>query len=422
MGTHPIFESDVDCLTEMIRTACLSRNRILQFAKPRSTNLLLKQSTRLQATAAAAANSVIATDSQAVARWLYLIAASAVGAVVLGGATRLTESGLSMTSWHLIKDITKPTTEEEWKKEFERYKTFPEYEEVHSELTLEGFKFIYHMEWGHRNWGRAIGVLFMGPLLYFIARGRLSPVTRKRCLGLMGLLGFQGGLGWYMVKSGLEKNHDLYGQVRVSPYRLCAHLGTAFVFIVSTLWTALDVTTKNKGHPVLPDHRLVNVLKKKSMAMAAFTFFVAMSGAFVAGNDAGLIYNTYPMMADRWFPSDYYHPYMNSVQNLFENGTAVQFNHRVFAHLLAFGMLASWLMARKAGLVGGPMLAANLMLAATAGQFTLGVLTLLNGVPVSLGTAHQFGSVVLLSSSVLFAHQLRRGKIDPKLARKILSK
>jgi len=398
----------------------LSRNRILQIAKPRTSQC--KQSTRLQATVHAKVSTQVATDSPAVSRWLFMIAGSAVGAVVLGGATRLTESGLSMTSWHLIKDITKPTTDEEWKKEFERYKTFPEYEEVHSELTLDGFKFIYHMEWGHRNWGRAIGVLFMGPLIYFLARGRLSPVTRKRCLGLMGLLGFQGGLGWYMVKSGLEKNPDLYGQVRVSPYRLCAHLGTAFVFIVSTLWTALDISTKNKGYPALPDHKLVNVLKKKSMAMAAFTFFVAMSGAFVAGNDAGLIYNTYPMMADRWFPSDYFHPYMNSVQNLFENGTAVQFNHRFFAHLLAAGMFASWIMSRKAGLVGMPMMAANLMMAATAGQFTLGVLTLLNGVPVSLGTAHQFGSVVLLSSSVLFAHQLRRGKIDPRLAKKILSK
>jgi cytochrome c oxidase assembly protein subunit 15 len=401
----------------MIRSVCLSRNRILQLSKPRLGQV--KQSTRLQATIVAEATT---TDSPVVARWLYCIAGSALVAVVLGGATRLTESGLSMTSWHLIKDITKPTTEEEWKREFERYKTFPEYEEVHSELTLDGFKFIYHMEWGHRNWGRVIGVAFMLPLFYFLATGRLSPQSKKRCIGLMGLLGFQGGLGWYMVKSGLEKNPDLYGQVRVSPYRLCAHLGTAFVFIVSTLWTALDISVKNKGAPALPDHKLVNVLKKKSMAMAAFRFFVAMSGAFVAGNDAGLIYNTYPMMADRWFPSDYFHPYMNPIQNLFENGTAVQFNHRFFAHVLAFGMFASWMMARKAGLVGGPMMAANLMMAATAGQFTLGVLTLLNGVPVALGTAHQFGSVVLLSSSVAFAHQLRRGKIDPRLAKKILSK
>ena len=191
--------------------------------------------------------------------------------------------------------------------------------------------------------GRAIGAFFLIPFLGFLATKKMSPQVKKRTLGLAGLLAFQGGLGWYMVKSGLEiKDPD--APIRVSPYRLCAHLGTAFLFLVGSLWTALDISMVHRGGPaVLPDHRLSNVLRKKSMALAWFTFFVAMSGAFVAGNDAGLIYGTYPKMADRWIPEDYWYK-DGFMKNVFENAACVQFNHRWLAHGLITGIVtAFWL-------------------------------------------------------------------------------
>merc|ERR1712131_39316 len=408
MGTHPIFESDFDCLTELMLYSCRSFR-----ISPRSH--LLKRYI---------SNSAPPTqDTKAVSRWLYICAGGACMTVLLGGATRLTESGLSMTSWDLIKDITRPQTEEDWIREFERYKTYPEYEEVHADMTLTGFKFIYHMERGHRNAGRTVGGVFMLPLLYFIARKRLSPRTMKRCLGIGCLLGFQGGLGWYMVKSGLEKNEKLMGQVRVSPYRLCAHLITAFTFISATLWTAMDISLKNRGQHYFPDHKLIKILQKKPLAIWAFTMFTVMSGAFVAGNDAGLIYNTYPLMADRWFPSDYWHPYLDETwRNFFENHANVQFNHRALAHLLILGVVAFPFLVRKAGITGLARTSADLCALLAVGQGTLGVLTLLNHVPVSLGTAHQGGAVCLMMGTLMFAHQMRRGVVNPKLARSVLSK
>jgi len=365
-------------------------------------------------------------DSKSVARWLYVCAGGAVVTVCLGGATRLTESGLSMTTWDLIKDIRRPQNEAEWQREFERYKTFPEYEEVHGDMTLSGFKFIYHMEWGHRNAGRTVGGLFLAPFIYFAARGRLSPRTLKRCFGIGCLLGFQGGLGWYMVKSGLEKNEQLMGQVRVSPYRLCAHLITAFFFITTTMWTALDISHQHRGPHYFPTHKLVKVLRAKSAAIWAFTMLTVMSGAFVAGNDAGLIYNTWPKMADRWFPSDYWHPYIDETwRNFFENHANVQFNHRALAHLLILGCVAFPFLARKAGITGATRRWADICGAMALCQGTLGVLTLLNHVPVSLGTAHQLGAVCLMMSTLIFSHQMRRGivrDLQPKLARAVLSK
>jgi len=359
-----------------------------------------------------ASGNAVRETPKSVAYWLYGIAGATIVAVSLGGITRLTESGLSMTSWHLIKDITCPTTEEEWHKEFERYKTFPEYEAVHSDLTLDGFKFIYYMEWGHRNWGRSIGVMFMLPFLGFALSKKLSPQVFKRTLGLGCLLGFQGGLGWYMVKSGLEQPQDANGPVRVSPYRLCAHLGTAFTFFVGSLWTALDISMQNRGQPTaLPDHRLTNVLKKKSVALAAFTFFVAMSGAFVAGNDAGMVYGTYPKMGNDWIPSDYWDQQLTKVRNMFENSTAVQFNHRTVAHLLILGVTSCWFMGRKAGLIGRPMMFLNAAMALVYLQASMGIGCLLYEVPVPLGAAHQLGSVFLLGSMVAFSHEMRRGRV-----------
>jgi len=363
------------------------------------------------------------TTPNAVAYWLYGMSACTVIAVSLGGVTRLTESGLSMTSWHLIKDITKPTTQEEWEREFERYKQFPEYEAVHSDLTLDGFKFIYHMEWGHRNWGRGMGVLFMVPLIGFLMSKKMTTVVKKRTLGLMGLLCFQGGMGWYMVKSGLVQPEKIgYKEdtpIRVSPYRLCAHLGTAFLFLVGSLWTALDISMANRGGAApLPDHKLTRVLKGKSLALALFTYFVAMSGAFVAGNDAGLIYGTYPKMGDHWVPNDYLSDDLNLPRNMLENGTAVQFNHRLFAHLLVAGVTSAWFMSRKAGITGRPKKAIDLCLALVFLQASMGVGCLIYNVPVELGAAHQLGSVFLLSASTWFTHEMRRGNIQ-KLARKI---
>merc|ERR1712130_37191 len=404
MGTHPIFESDFDCLTEMFNKFCAVGRSSLTRIRPVRITFQRGQSSTVQ-------------TPSSVAYWLYGICGATVVAVSLGGVTRLTESVLSMTSWHLIKDITKPTCEEDWIREFEIYKTFPEYEAVHSDMTLEGFKFIYHMEWGHRNWGRGIGVFFALHFIAFMARGKLSSQVKKRTSALLALLCFQGGMGWYMVKSGLVERDDT--PVRVSPYRLCAHLSTAFLFLTGSLWTALDISMSNRGGPpALPDHRLTRVLRIKSAALAVFTFIVAMSGAFVAGNDAGIIYGTYPKMDDQWIPRDYCSESLSPVRNMFENGAAVQCNHRILAHLLIAGIGSCWFMARKAGLSGRPKTAINLCGGLVLAQATMGVGCLLYQVPVSLGAAHQLGSVFLLSSATWFAHEMRKGNVQ-KIARKI---
>ncbi|CAI9596796.1 unnamed protein product [Staurois parvus] len=254
-----------------------------------------------------------ATANRTVGRWLLLCSGMVGGAVLLGGVTRLTESGLSMVDWHLIKEMKPPANDEEWVAEFEKYQQFPEFKILNRDMTLNEFKFIWFMEYSHRMWGRAVGLAYILPALYFWRKGWFSRAMKGRVLFLCGFVCFQGLLGWYMVKSGLEEKPDSYDVPRVSQYRLAAHLGSALVLYCASLWTGLSL--------LFPRQKVYQCIlcaegEERKSSPAVFpimpwnpayiikVFLSLFSGAFVAGLDAGLVYNSFPKMADRWIPDD----------------------------------------------------------------------------------------------------------------------
>ncbi|XP_037659926.1 cytochrome c oxidase assembly protein COX15 homolog isoform X2 [Choloepus didactylus] len=210
-----------------------------------------------------------------VGRWLLICSGTVAGAVILGGVTRLTESGLSMVDWHLIKEMKPPTSQEEWEAEFQKYQQFPEFKILNHDMTLAEFKFIWYMEYSHRMWGRLVGLAYILPAAYFWRKGWLSRGMKGRVLALCGLVCFQGLLGWYMVKSGLEEKPDSHEIPRVSQYRLAAHLGSALVLYCASLWTSLSL--------LLPQHKLPETrellwLRRFAHGTAGLVFLTALSG------------------------------------------------------------------------------------------------------------------------------------------------
>lgn len=367
------------------------------------------QCLRLSATQATKVAENIPPHAQKiVGRWLIGCSAMVFGAVVLGGVTRLTESGLSMVDWRLLKDMTLPSSEAEWLAEFERYKAFPEYKYQASqkEMTLSDFKSIYYMEWGHRMWGRGVGMAFLLPAIYFWRKGWISKALKPRLAVYAGLLGFQGFLGWYMVKSGLEEPaepgpNDI---PRVSQYRLASHLGSALILYTLFLWQGLAHLTTPLA---LPNTKQIAKLRGMSHGLMTLVFVTALSGAFVAGLDAGLVYNSWPKMADKWIPDDLW-AFAPKWKNIFENSTTVQFNHRNLAELTVLLIGGFWWMSRKAPLTPRARLAVNSLMGMALLQSSLGIITLLWYVPTHLAATHQSGSIVLLSIAVWLAHELKR--------------
>lgn len=268
------------------------------------------------------------------------------------------------------------------------------------------------MEYIHRMWGRGIGAVFVIPAVYFWKRGYLTNSTKKRVVILGALIGLQGLMGWYMVKSGLEdKFQDINDVPRVSQYRLASHLAVAFVLYSLFLSSALrkllpstkDLTTSKN---------LLN-LKKIANLSKGFVFLTAVSGAFVAGLDAGLVYNSFPKMGDKWIPDDIllYQPIQ---RNLTENPTTVQFNHRIFGITTLVTVSLLWMYSRKCLLPKRVSYAINATMTMAWLQATLGVTTLLNHVPMYLAAAHQSGSLLLLSFAVWLSQELRLVKYIPK--------
>merc|ERR1719385_463899 len=265
--------------------------------------------------------------SRAVGWWLAGCAGMCGGAVILGGVTRLTESGLSMTDWNLV-GRPPPRTKEEWEEEFDKYRETPEFKWKNSQITLNEFKFIWYMEYGHRMWGRSIGAFFYIPAIAFWASGKLTPALKKRVLVAGTLLGCQGLLGWYMVKSGLDHNNFLgpCDVPRVSQYRLAAHLSSAVVLYSFLFWSAKSVLRPSiTWSQVTPG---MAAFRKLVIGSKALAFITLVSGAFVAGLDAGLVYNSFPKFADRWIPEDILLQ-TPVLRNITENPTTVQFNHRI---------------------------------------------------------------------------------------------
>ncbi|GAN03231.1 cytochrome c oxidase assembly protein cox15 [Mucor ambiguus] len=378
------------------------------------------------AAATATATTATKVTKPAVAYWLYFNAGMVFAIVVVGGLTRLTESGLSITEWNVISGMKPPRSELEWEEEFEKYKQFPEYKILNRHMTLEEFKNIFYWEWSHRMIGRFIGASFILPGLYFASKGHMSKRVAKQTFGITCLLGFQGFMGWYMVKSGLsEALMKEPGAVpRVSQYRLTAHLATAIAIYASTIFVAADIVRQNKianGKYSASTASMLNnpILKRFRIAthsLGGLMMITVMSGGLVAGLDAGLIYNEFPFMGEGIVPptdelwSDrYVKPTDNGKwRNLLENPTTVQFDHRTLAETTATLTTALWLYSRRLPLPKNVKMAVNTMMGAVVVQVTLGISTLIYMVPIELAAAHQAGALALLTSNFWLIHALRR--------------
>ncbi|XP_040294618.1 cytochrome c oxidase assembly protein COX15 homolog [Bufo bufo] len=337
-------------------------------------------------------------------RWLLVCSGMVAGAVIIGGVTRLTESGLSMVDWHLVKEMKPPRTREEWEAEFHKYQQFPEFKVLNHNMTLNEFKFIWYMEYSHRMWGRAVGLAYILPAIYFWRKGWFNRGMKGRVLGLCGFVCFQGLLGWYMVKSGLEEKPDSYDVPRVSQYRLAAHLGSALVLYCASLWTGLSL--------LLPKQKMIETtqllkLRKFTHWTTGLVFLTALSGAFVAGLDAGLVYNSFPKMGERWIPDDLL-AFSPTLRNVFENPTTVQFDHRILGISSVAAITGLYYYSRKIPLPRRARLAVNSLIAVAYLQVTLGISTLLLYVPTPLAATHQSGSLALLSMAIWLMNELRR--------------
>jgi heme a synthase len=373
-------------------------------------NLTLNNTKSATTTVVTNAVSSTTNKNKVIGLWLAGCSVMVSGAVVLGGVTRLTESGLSMVDWKLIKDMVPPKNEQEWIEEFERYKQYPEYKYLNKdrEMTLNDFKFIFYMEWGHRMWGRATGVVFLLPAVYFLSKGYFNSAMKKRIGAFSLLLGFQGFLGWYMVKSGLEEpSKDTNAIPRVSQYRLAAHLGSAFLLYSGFLWTSLTHLLPDKPNQIKMDPKLVRSLNMRAHGLMGIIFTTAVAGAFVAGLDAGLVYNSFPKMADRWIPEDLF-AIEPAWRNFFENPTMVQFQHRILGITTMTAICLFALTMRRMPIPSRARLALNTLVGMSFVQVGLGISTLLLYVPVSLAALHQSGSLALLSFAIWLATELKR--------------
>ncbi|XP_023021517.1 heme A synthase COX15 [Leptinotarsa decemlineata] len=388
----------------------ISRTYMSSVFKRPTKNFKFVNFWRKNATVAVRLNSDVSNKGQkAVGYWLLTCSGMVFVAVVIGGVTRLTESGLSMVTWKLLGEKM-PRSEEEWQEEFNRYKQYPEFKMKNQDITLREFKFIWHMEYGHRQWGRAIGAFFLIPAAYFWMRGRLTPGLKKRVLAFGSLIGAQGLMGWYMVKSGLEDRfHGQSDVPRVSQYRLASHLSLAFILYTLFLWSALDILAPAQSIAIASKTALKAARKFRWLAHStkAMVFLTAVSGAFVAGLDAGLVYNSFPKMADKWIPDDIL-ALSPKLANFTENPTTVQFDHRILGTTTLCLITALWILSRRRILPPKAYMAATVLGVMGYLQVTLGITTLLTFVPTSIAATHQTGSLALLSSAIWLTHELKK--------------
>ncbi|WP_419807394.1 COX15/CtaA family protein [Sphingomonas sp.] len=329
----------------------------------------------------------------ALARWLWAVAGLIVAMVVVGGITRLTESGLSITEWKPITGAIPPLTDAQWQAAFDGYKRIPEYRAFNQGMTLAGFKAIFFWEYLHRLLGRIIGLAFAGPLIWFWARKQIPAGYKPRLVALLALGGLQGAIGWWMVASGLSVRTD------VSHLRLMVHLLTALVILAGIVWTALDLVAL-KRQPLVPSARLLPVA-----GVALILLFVQLGfGALTAGLDAGYAYASWPLMGDALFPAGALPPGAGSGE-LVNNPIVVQFVHRWLAFVAAAGLCV---LAWRAGRIGSR--AGLAVVGLVVLQIGLGVATLLSGVRIEVAVWHQLNAALLLIATVTAAHAIGRAR------------
>ena len=336
-----------------------------------------------------------AAPYRAVRVWLLSVAALIAIMVLVGGVTRLTESGLSIVEWKPVSGALPPLDRVQWEQAFEAYKTIPQYQKLNAGMTLPEFKTIFWWEWSHRLLGRAIGAAYLLPFLYFLWRGAIGDEPKRRLWLIFGLGALQGAVGWWMVASGLSE------RVEVSQYRLATHLMLALLIFAAIVWTLRRL---DERAPLVAPQRL----RLTSLALLVLTFVQLYLGALVAGLRAGLLYNTWPDIdggfvpagARLWFAQPWW-------RNLFENALTVQFEHRMTAYAL-FLLAAFHALDAAAARAGAALGGALWLFAAVTLQVVLGILTLLNQVPMALALSHQGAAIVVLTLAVLQLERLSR--------------
>jgi cytochrome c oxidase assembly protein subunit 15 len=336
--------------------------------------------------------------NRGVAAWLFVCSALIFAMVVVGGVTRLTHSGLSITEWQPIVGTVPPLSDTQWQEVFDKYQRTPEYRQINTAMTLAEFKGIFWWEYAHRLLGRVIGLAFLVPLVWFVARRRISPALAAKLIGIFALGAAQGALGWYMVQSGLTDDP------RVSPFRLSAHLGLAFAIFGAMLWTAMTLRMPQRA---ALDAATQRTTRRLAFLLAALVFVMVLSGAFVAGIRAGFAYNTFPLMNGHLVPPEIFmlHPVW---MNFFWNMATVQFDHRILAFVLGVVTLLLWWRLRTMpGLPSRIARGGNALLGMLALQIALGIATLLYVVPLPLAALHQAGALLTFALALNVAHALR---------------
>jgi len=329
--------------------------------------------------------------------WLLLVAAMVFAMILVGGATRLTDSGLSITEWQLITGFVPPFTEAAWLEAFAKYQQIPEYKVINRGMSLAEFKVIYWWEWAHRFLGRIIGFVFLLPLIAFWVTGRVPGWLKSRLVAIFLLGAAQGGMGWFMVMSGLSERTD------VSQYRLAAHLALAVVLFAWVLWTYFDLGLRGRRSDPHSGFAFGAGL------VAVLIFIQIVLGAFVAGLDAGQGYNTWPLMDGAIIPEGLF-AIAPWYLNLFEDAMTVQFDHRVAAYVVVIAALVQALRCRGEGNRPYASSAMAVIVAAIA-QTGLGIWTLLEQVPISLGVIHQGFAIVLFAAALWHWHVTRRAVV-----------
>jgi cytochrome c oxidase assembly protein subunit 15 len=335
-----------------------------------------------------------ASQTRAIRWWLLGVAALIAIMVLVGGATRLTESGLSIVEWKPVSGALPPFNQEQWTEAFEAYKTIPQYRALNAGMSLSEFKQIFWWEWSHRLLGRVIGIAYLLPFLWFLWRGAMSSDLRRRLWLIFGLGALQGAVGWWMVASGLSQ------RIEVSHYRLATHLVLALLIFAGIVWTLRRLADRR---PPVASPRL----KITSFVLLALTFVQLYLGALVAGLRAGKVYNTWPDIDGALIPSAarlfFDAPWWS---NLFDNTLTVQFEHRMTAYALFALAFLHLIDAVRSRAGGDAVKGAAWLVAAITVQATLGILTLLNQVPIDLALTHQAVAIVVLTLAVCQAERL----------------
>ena len=327
--------------------------------------------------------------------WLFCGCFLIMGMVIIGGITRLTGSGLSMVEWNVVMGAIPPLNDLQWQEAFDKYKQYPEYLNINYDFTLSNFKHIFFWEYLHRLIGRLIGLVFIFPFVYFWIKKKLDTSLLLKLFIILALGGFQGVLGWYMVKSGLIDNPD------VSHYRLAAHLISAFTVYAYTFWVALDLI-----YYQFKLGETFSSIRKWVLGLFSLVILQIIYGAFVAGLDAGKLYNTFPKMGDEWIAQS-----VTAMKpfylNFLESRGGIQFVHRCIAYIVFTFTIIVWYKSKSLKLSPQQKLGFNLLLTAVCLQITLGIFTLLYSVPIVLGVLHQFGALMLFTTLVYLLHQLK---------------